>query len=47
MVLLPWHGTGRFGHLLHDHSLRHVLDHTRIPVVLVPTTTVASAAGSV
>lgn len=37
LIILPWHGNGTVGHLLHDHTAHHVLEHSRIPVMVVPT----------
>jgi len=36
LVVVPWPGRGALGHLLHDHAARHVLDHCRLPVLVVP-----------
>jgi nucleotide-binding universal stress UspA family protein len=36
LVVLSWHGNGALGHLLHDHTAHHVLDHCDVPVVVVP-----------
>lgn len=36
LVVLSWHGNGALGHLLHDHTAHHVLDHCDLPVVVVP-----------
>jgi nucleotide-binding universal stress UspA family protein len=35
-VVIPWPERGALGHLLHDHAARHVLDHCRLPVLVVP-----------
>jgi nucleotide-binding universal stress UspA family protein len=37
LIILPWHGKGTIGHLLHDRTAHHVLEHSRIPVMVVPT----------
>jgi nucleotide-binding universal stress UspA family protein len=35
-VVMPLPERGALGHLLHDHAARHVLDHCRVPVLVVP-----------
>ena len=35
-VVVPWPERGALGHLLHDHAVRHVLAHCRLPVLVVP-----------
>jgi len=36
LVVVPWPDRGALGHLLHDHTAVHVLDHARLPVLVVP-----------
>jgi nucleotide-binding universal stress UspA family protein len=36
LVVIPWPERGALGHLLHDHAARQVLEHCRLPVLLVP-----------
>jgi nucleotide-binding universal stress UspA family protein len=36
-VVIPWPERGALGHLLHDHAARQVLDHSRVPVLVVRT----------
>jgi nucleotide-binding universal stress UspA family protein len=36
LVVLEWHGSGRLGHLFHDHVAYYVLAHSPAPVVVVP-----------
>ena len=36
LVVIPWPERGALGHLLHDHTAVHVLDHARLPVLVVP-----------
>jgi nucleotide-binding universal stress UspA family protein len=36
LVVLAWHGSGRLGHLFHDHVAYYVLAHCPAPVVVVP-----------
>jgi nucleotide-binding universal stress UspA family protein len=36
LVVLAWHGSGRLGHLFHDHTAYYVLAHCPAPVVVVP-----------
>jgi nucleotide-binding universal stress UspA family protein len=38
LVVLAWHGSGRLGHLFHDHVAYYVLAHCPAPVVVVPAT---------
>jgi nucleotide-binding universal stress UspA family protein len=36
LVVVPTRCEGELGHLLHDHTLRHVLHHSAVPVLVVP-----------
>jgi nucleotide-binding universal stress UspA family protein len=38
LVVLSIDREGELGHLLHDHTLRHVLHHCPVPVLVVPAT---------
>jgi nucleotide-binding universal stress UspA family protein len=36
LIVMPTRGSGVLGHLLHDHTARHVLNRTPAPVLVVP-----------
>jgi nucleotide-binding universal stress UspA family protein len=36
LVVVPTRREGELGHLVHDHTLRHILHHSAIPVLAVP-----------
>jgi nucleotide-binding universal stress UspA family protein len=36
LVIVAWHGRGAIARMLHDHPLRHLLEHAPIPVVVTP-----------
>jgi nucleotide-binding universal stress UspA family protein len=36
LIVMPSHGTGALGHLVHDHTARHVLNRASVPVLVVP-----------
>ena len=36
VVVVPTRREGELGHLVHDHTLRHVLHHSAVPVLVVP-----------
>jgi nucleotide-binding universal stress UspA family protein len=36
LVVVPTRREGELGHLVHDHTLRHVLHHSAVPVLVVP-----------
>jgi nucleotide-binding universal stress UspA family protein len=36
LVVLCRHGRGTVGRLLHDHTAHHVLDHSGVPVLVLP-----------
>src|SRR5918999_301269 len=36
LVVIPTRQEGELGHLVHDHTLRHVLHHSAVPVLVVP-----------
>jgi nucleotide-binding universal stress UspA family protein len=36
MLVVPLRRESALGHLVHDHTLRHVLHHSLIPVLVVP-----------
>jgi nucleotide-binding universal stress UspA family protein len=36
LVVFPTRREGELGHLVHDHTLRHVLHHSAVPVLVVP-----------
>ena len=36
LVVVPSRREGELGHLVHDHTLRHVLHHSAVPVLVVP-----------
>ena len=38
LVVISIRQEGELGHLVHDHTLRHVLHHSPVPVLVVPTT---------
>jgi nucleotide-binding universal stress UspA family protein len=42
LIVMPSRGSGGLGHLLHDHTARHVLNHVRLPVLAVPALTESS-----
>jgi nucleotide-binding universal stress UspA family protein len=36
LIVMPTRGSGVIGHLLHDHTARHVLNRAPAPVLVVP-----------
>jgi nucleotide-binding universal stress UspA family protein len=45
LIVMPMRREGELGHLVHDHADRHVLHHSDVPVLVVPTSAAAAGVG--